>query len=120
MHSIAFWPGSVQALMTEYDMVEAGERRLSDVISGWLDPHDQVAAATPVSEQQKQEADKKNGDSDDDEDENPSGIDPEEAKERFDALRAQLKKTDAAVKRYGRGSKSVGKSLDHVNLTLFI
>jgi len=113
MHALAYWPNSVQIIMDEYDLIEKEERRLSDVISGWLDPADEVAAATPVTPQaaaDKKDADKK--DDDDDDDEASTGIDPEYAKERFDELRAQLVKADEILAKHGRDSKQGGKELD--------
>ncbi|WP_185232736.1 RNA polymerase sigma factor RpoD [Teredinibacter franksiae] len=107
MHALAYWPNSVQRLMDEYDMVAKEERRLSDVISGWLDPADQVTAATPVDPNAAKE--KKD---DDDEEEANTGIDPEYAKERFDELRAQLEKTNKTIEKHGRESKQGGKELD--------
>ncbi|MEX1033143.1 MAG: RNA polymerase sigma factor region1.1 domain-containing protein, partial [Cellvibrionaceae bacterium] len=47
MHAMAFWPGSVNRLVDEYAMVEREERRLVDVIAGWLDPADEVPSPTP-------------------------------------------------------------------------
>ncbi|WP_045855605.1 RNA polymerase sigma factor RpoD [Teredinibacter purpureus] len=118
MHALAYWPGAVQKLMTEYDMVEKEERRLSDVISGWLDPADEVAAATPVTPQSaadKKEKEKEKAENgDDDEEEANTGIDPEYAKERFDELRDQLAKTEATVEKYGRESKQAGKELEQL------
>src|SRR5699024_5160984 len=37
-HAMAYWPGTVQFILDEYDLVEAGEKKLSDVITGFLDP----------------------------------------------------------------------------------
>jgi RNA polymerase primary sigma factor len=112
MHALAFWPEAVQRVMDEYDMVEKEERRLSDVISGWLDPADEVAAATPVSSAAA--AAKKNDDDDDEaeEDESSSGIDPEYARERFTQLRKALDSANKAIKRHGRTSKAAGKELE--------
>ncbi len=111
MHALAFWPSSVNRVMEEYDLVEAGERRLSDVIGGWLDPAEEVEAATPVSQEQKAE-EKNDDDVSDDDDEANSGIDPEYAKERFDELRAVLKKATAALSKHGRTSKTTDKALE--------
>ncbi|WP_075185061.1 RNA polymerase sigma factor RpoD [Teredinibacter haidensis] len=113
MHALAYWPESVQKLMTEYDMVEKEERRLSDVISGWLDPTEEVTAATPVNPQAAAAAkNEKSDDDDDDDDEATTGIDPEYAKERFDELRKQLLKTDKIIEKHGRNSKLAGKEMD--------
>jgi RNA polymerase primary sigma factor len=121
MHAIAFWPGSVKNVLDEYDLIEKGERRLSDVISGWLDPFEQVvqeaeielpvaakdpAAAVPDDD----DTDENSGDSDDDE--SNSGIDPEVARLRFDELRTQMEKMLAVVAKHGRDSKQAGKELE--------
>ena len=121
MHAIAFWPGSVQNVISEYDLIAKGERRLSDVISGWLDPFEQEVQETevdlPVIEEgaapavvEDEEAEE--GASDSEEDENNSGIDPEVARQRFEELRAQLEKTLAVTAKHGRDSKQGGKELE--------
>jgi len=105
MHALAFWPHTVQKVMDEYDLVEQGERRLSDVISGWLDPADNVAPPAPVIPSAKTD--------DDDEDEEAStGIDPEYAKERFDELRKFLIKSQEVIEKHGRESKEADKALE--------
>ncbi len=108
MHALAFWPDAVQKLMDEYDLVEKEERRLNDVVSGWLDPTDTVAAATPITAKD----DKDDKDDSDDEDENPGGIDPEYAKERFDELRAALKNANTIVGKHGRESKEANAAME--------
>ena len=123
MHALALWPNTVQQVMDEYDMVDKGERRLSDVISGWLDPAEQVQAATPLTDNDDKISSRgsKDNDSNDDEDdddsdsteeEETSGIDPEYARERFEELRKQLDKTTKAIKKNGRESKVAGKELE--------
>lgn len=107
MHALAFWPETVATYLVEWTMVEKEERRLSDVIAGWLDPTDDVQAATPVSQDQKDKKD----DEDDDEEAN-TGIDPEYAKERFDELRAQLAKTETVLEKHKRDSKTAQKALE--------
>ncbi|MFL0801819.1 MAG: RNA polymerase sigma factor RpoD [Agarilytica sp.] len=107
MHALAYWPESVHKIMNEYDLIEQGERRLSDVIGGWLDPADEVAAPTPVTAESKA-----NSSDDDDDDDANTGIDPEYAKERFDELRAVLIKADKAIEKNGRESKTVDKALE--------
>ncbi len=38
LHSIAYWPNAVEVVLQEYKDYEAGERRLADLLSGYLDP----------------------------------------------------------------------------------
>ncbi|MFL0810516.1 MAG: RNA polymerase sigma factor RpoD [Agarilytica sp.] len=108
MHALAYWPGTVQKIMDEFDMVEKGERRLSDVIAGWLDPADEVQAATPIDSSAK-----KTDDDDDDEEAN-TGIDPEYAKERFDEVRKALTKANKVIEKNGRESKQAEKALEEL------
>lgn len=120
MHALSFWPGAVATVLEEYNLVEKEERRLADVITGWLDPTEDVPPAEIVSSAKAATNDKKDDDPDDDDDksddedeeENPSGVDPEEAKERFTALADQMSKADAALTKHGRGSKQAAKELE--------
>ena len=104
MHAIAYWPGSVQTVINEYELVEKEERRLADVIIGWLDPSDEIpTAGAPAAAKDSD---------DDDEEESTSGVDPEEAKERFGALKKQLAKANKVIDKSGRDSKQAEKELD--------
>jgi len=119
MHALAFWPGTVRTVMDEYELIAEGERRIPDVIAGWLDPAENVQAATPINQEAKkaeeakkaQEA-KKDDSDDDDEDDNPGGIDPEYAEERFGELRKALKKAEAALKKNGYDNAESGKAME--------
>ena len=125
LHAIAVWPGSVKNVLDEYDLVEKGERRLTDVIAGWLDPFDPVTPAPIVEppaatkDTASKGAGEKETDDDDaeeasdtEEEENTSGIDPEVAKQRFEELRAQMEKMLATVEKHGRNSKQATKELE--------
>jgi len=101
MAAIAYYPGAVQDVINEYDKVATEERRLADVLVGYLNPTDVV----PPAAQQAAAA------VDDDDDETPSGPDPEEAKKRFTALRKQHAKLDKAIEKNGRYSKEAATEL---------
>ncbi len=117
MHALAYWPGSVQKIIDEYALVAKEERRLADVIIGWLNP---VEALPPVILEEIEEivvvAETKVGDDDDEssseeEDEVVSGVDPEEARVRFEELQKQQEKSNKALAKYGYGSKQAEKEL---------
>ena len=123
MHALAYWPGSVQKLMDEYDLVEKEERRLSDIISGWLDPTEFVEPAKQINSEveedeevkdDKEEEEEEENTETEDDDEASSGIDPEEAKARFDELRNQLEKTNAIIGKHGRESKETEAALQEL------
>ena len=127
MSAVSDWPSTVATVIAEWDNVLAGERKLTDIISGYLNPMEHVPSA--LAQQQAAEAAEAeklaNGetldDDEDEEEEHEGGLDPEEAQERFEAIRAQLKKTDASIARYGRtGNASVKNLQDLADLFKYL
>jgi RNA polymerase primary sigma factor len=107
MHALAYWPNVVEALVEEFDLIAKEERRIPDVIAGWLDPADDVPAPGPTAAQKQEKAE--NGE--EDEDEVDTGIDPEEVNQRFGELKTQLAKVEKTIKKHGRASKQADKEL---------
>ncbi len=107
LHSLAYWPGAVQHILTEYDKVELEERRLTDIINGYVDPNETDAVAIPAPHQPKTEEEKKAAE---EEEEIDNSLCPEEAKERFGELAALLAKANAVVEKHGRNSKQAEKA----------
>ena len=87
MAALAHYPSVVRQLCNEYDLVAKEERKLTDVMVGYLDPAEHVPSASEMAA-----AAEARGESDDDEDETPVGPDPAEAKKRFSALKRQCTK----------------------------
>ena len=110
MGALSQFPGTVQFILDAYDRAVENEK-LSDVLIGYLDPTDDVPPAAQV---QNRNEEKNKAKDDDDEDETPTGPDPEIARERFEAIRKQLKKTERNVKRYGRDGNAARKDLDRL------
>ena len=114
MSAIAHFPGTVEYILGEYDRVTVEGGRLSDVLSGYIDPDDGIAppAEVPPPVDPKAPA-KAEGDEDEDEEkegaeeeeETESGPDPEIARQRFGAVAEQLEATTKILKKHGRGSK---------------
>ena len=50
LHSIAYWPNAVEVVLQEYKDYEAGERRLADILSGYLDPETDEAIPEVLEE----------------------------------------------------------------------
>jgi len=125
MHAVAYWPGAVQHVLNEYALVEKEERRLADVVIGWLDPVEEIpaslvdedaeievapaAGAKPASDDEDEE-----GGAAEDEEEAVAGVDPEEAKIRFEALQKQQDKVTKTLAKYGYGSKQAEKELSEL------
>lgn len=122
LRSLAYWPGTVEYILTDYDRIIEEERRLTDIMAGYLDPNDHGAAAATVAdmveEEEIEEEDIDDIELDDDEleveeetDEYDGTIDPALADERFKELRVLLDKADAAIAKHGRDHKTSQQAL---------
>ena len=101
MAALAHYPNVVRQLCNEYDLVAKEERKLTDVMIGYLDPAEHVPSASEMAAA----AEAKGESDDDDEDEAAVGPDPVEAKKRFSALKRQCTKTEKAIAAKGRDHK---------------
>ena len=85
------YPPCISTFLGLYETVEAGEMRLNEVIKGFILPEDPdaepVMAGPPTKE----------GAEDDDDDESAIGVDPEEAREHFTALREAVSQAEKAT-----------------------
>ena len=104
MAALAHYPDSVATILAEYDAVSREERRLSDIMVGYLDPADNAPTAAEVA------AANEAAGADDEESE--SGPDPVEAEKRFKELRKQWVKTEKVLTEKGRQNKVALKELD--------
>ncbi|MBG23277.1 MAG: RNA polymerase sigma factor RpoD [Idiomarinaceae bacterium] len=108
--SVAEYPEAINFLLDQWDQCEAEEMRLTDIISGFIDPNEvdeAPVAATHIGselseEELEDEDDDADDDDDDDDDANEGGIDPEFARQKFGELRDQYEKTRAAISKNGR------------------
>ncbi|MBM5564651.1 RNA polymerase sigma factor RpoD, partial [Klebsiella quasipneumoniae] len=81
--------------LEQYDRVEAGEARLSDLITGFVDPNaeeDIAPTATHIGSElssEEQDDDEEDEDSEEDDTEDDNSIDPELARQKFAELRDQ-------------------------------
>ncbi|UVK78578.1 MAG: RNA polymerase, sigma 70 (sigma D) factor [Sodalis sp. Ffu] len=108
--SVAEYPEAITYLLEQYDRVEAGEARLSDLIIGFVDPNaeeDMTSTATHIgSELSTDETGDNNDDgeedSDDNSDDDDNSIDIELARQKFVELREQYEVTRDVIKSNGR------------------
>ena len=115
-HAMAYWPGTVQFILDEYDLVEAGEKKLSDVITGFLDPEelepaeveeDKVPVITTKSKAKKDvDDDEEEAEEEEEEEEaeEAGGLDPELVRQRVEEIRELFATAKQALEEYGRGS----------------
>ncbi|MGI9251682.1 MAG: RNA polymerase sigma factor RpoD [Pseudohongiellaceae bacterium] len=112
MKAMAYFPGTVDYVLAEYTSVEAGERRLNELIAGYLDIADDLSPTGGENNKQATGSDTNINNTDDDDNDNASGLDPEEAKNRFTELRKQYKKATSAVNRRGRNDVKAQAELE--------
>lgn len=119
--SIAAYPEALNGLLKNYDDVEKGNFRLTDLITGFVDPNAEIEEHSGLDEDFSDEDDEEessNADVEDNEDEednesestsdssdSDNSIDPEVAREKFQQLREQHSKTLAVIEKHGRSEK---------------
>ncbi len=129
MSAIAHFPGTVDSILADYERVTTEGGRLSDILSGYIDPDDDGAAAPqevePVTPQatakpaDDDKDDEEEDESDSEEEEGDGGPDPEVARVRFGAVAEQLDVAKKALKKHGRGSQQATDALQEL-ATLFM
>ena len=85
LSALGSYPDSAGYLVSEYQKIDTGDVRLSDIISGFIDPDASDEIASPVTVAQGTPSDSDADDEDDDSDSTvvDTGPDPEEARQRF-------------------------------------
>ena len=140
-HAMTFWPGTVAMLINEYHQTFEGEKKVSDIITGFLDP--EAADVIPLADDEEVEIalpiikpkvkDDKAEDELDDESENAdeieeadgevsedadteeaSGLDPEEVRLRFEELEQLFTKVKDLLATHDRDSEVVKAAMNEL------
>ena len=140
-HAMTFWPGTVAMLINEYRQTFEGEKKISDIITGFLDPEaadvialaddEEVEIALPIIKPKVK--DDKAADELDDEAENAdeieeadgevsedadteeaSGLDPEEVRLRFEELEQLFSKVKDLLATHDRDSDVVKAAMNEL------
>jgi RNA polymerase primary sigma factor len=120
LQALADYPESVATLLRGYERVEAGEMRLNDLISGFIDPAAaEVEESAPAQQAAVADIDSvdtdTDTDSDDDDDEDTdaapvdTGPDPEETRLHFAELEKVYQQFTAALEKGGKNKSRVQK-----------
>ncbi|MCY3198437.1 RNA polymerase sigma factor RpoD [Acinetobacter baumannii] len=129
LNSIAYWPNAIEVVLKEYNDFLTGERRLADILSGYLDPEtdedipevledveeleEEDESSTKSTKEVKLDDDDEEEESEgDDDSEGDSGPDPEVAKVRFAELEAAWAQTKAVIEKHGRNSPEANEALE--------
>ena len=105
MSALARYPDTMTMILEKYQEVRDEKTKLTDLIVGYVDPNeDPNAIPMPASSQNNGDNDNDSGDNDDDDDDDDNeaepdtGLDPEEAEQRFSAIEALFAKAMDAIK----------------------
>lgn len=119
MTALAQFPGSVDEILSVYNLAVQEEGRLSDIFSGYIDSdaamqvalEEEIAANEGIEDSDSDvDEDGVDEDSSDDE-EKDRGPDPEEARIRFGLIQDAFDKVKATEAKQGRGSKAYDEAM---------
>ena len=120
--SVAEYPTAIAYLLEQFDKVEAEELRLTDIISGFVDPNEEETAAptathigSELSEADLEDEDKDLEEDDDEEEEEDTGIDPELAREKFNDLRIAYDNMALAIDTHGRQDPKTAVAVEELS-----
>ncbi|HED40527.1 MAG TPA: RNA polymerase sigma factor RpoD [Chromatiales bacterium] len=91
LQALATYPQTISRLLETYTRVENEETRLSDLLTGFIDPNAEDVIPPPAPPKSSSDS------SDDDEEVVDTGPDPEEVRERFAEIRKRYNETIAAI-----------------------
>ncbi|WP_372965320.1 RNA polymerase sigma factor RpoD [Marinobacter sp.] len=115
MAAVAHFPGTAGTVIQAYDRIIENEGRISDIVTGFLDPDDaepfmgeEVVEEKPASDGNESD----DADDDEEEEEKENGPDPEETRLRFELLKEKLEAANEALAKHGRGHKKTQEALN--------
>ncbi len=111
MCAMSEWPETVDDIVAQYELVQKGERRLVEIIAGYLNPVEHVPSALEQSKKDAAAILAGEKEEEEEEEQHEGGLCPEEAAQRFGAIQKQNEKTKRSIARYGRNAESAEKNL---------
>ncbi len=108
LFAIGHYPATIEKLLFMYNKVETEELRLTDLITGFVDPDEDTDAIPPPAAQQQAERERNQLEGEEDEEEIDTGPDPEEARAFFKGLEKLFKKLSSTT--VANDDKKLGKA----------
>ena len=100
LHACAHFPGIIEEILLEYALIKKEDKRISDLVVGFMDEEEEVLPGPQAGEQA------------DDEEEENTGIDLEELNKRFSAVKRLYNKSEKTIAAKGRTSPEAIKELN--------
>ncbi|OUS13773.1 RNA polymerase sigma factor RpoD [Gammaproteobacteria bacterium 53_120_T64] len=111
MYAMSEWPETVDDIVAQYELVQKGERRLVEIIAGYLNPVEHVPSALEQSKKDAAAVLAGEKEEEEEEEQHEGGLDPEEAATRFGDIHKQNEKTKRAISRGGRSAEGTEKNI---------
>ena len=99
LHACAFYPGIIEDVLLEYELIKKEDKRITDLVVGFMDEEEDLPA---TNEEVAAEA----------EDEEDVGINMEELAKRFSSIKRQYNKSQKTIAASGRDNDKAQKDLD--------
>ena len=102
LHACAFYPGIIEDVLLEYELIKKEDKRITDLVVGFMDEEEDIPpSADEISENDA-----------DDADEEDVGINMEELAKRFSSIKRQYNKSQKTITSSGRDNDKAQKELD--------
>ncbi len=100
LHACAFYPGIIEDVLLEYELIKKEDKRITDLVVGFMDEEEDLP---PSTEEVSAEAD---------DEEEDVGINMEELAKRFSSIKRQYNKSQKTIASSGRDNDKAQKDLD--------
>ena len=105
LSSCAKFPGIIEEFLLEYALIKKEDKRISDIIVGFMDEEEEVLPGPQAGENVEM-------DESSDEEDDGAGIDMQELEKRLASLKRQFNKTEKVIDQKGRNSEEAIKELE--------
>ena len=100
LHACAFYPGIIEDVLLEYELIKKEDKRITDLVVGFMDEAEDLPPSTEeVSAEENEE-------------EEDVGINMEELAKRFSSIKRQYNKSQKTIASSGRDNDKAQKDLD--------
>ncbi len=100
LHACAFYPGIIEDVLLEYELIKKEDKRITDLVVGFMDEEEDLPPST------EEVSAEENGEEED------VGINMEELAKRFSSIKRQYNKSQKTIASSGRDNDKAQKDLD--------
>jgi RNA polymerase primary sigma factor len=100
LHACAFYPGIIEDVLLEYELIKREDKRITDLVVGFMDEEEDLPSSTPEVSTEA------------DDEEEDVGINMEELAKRFSSIKRQYNKSQKTIASSGRDNDKAQKDLD--------